>query len=207
MGRGQQNKTGCLVRRVYRTHIKKVHSYSYEREVPTYGETAGNIKMIAEIVTRGTIKVPWEKLKSEKQVGVLSWLFDCFTELPVHTPRKRTSEHVLFFFSLYVIKVGGGFPWIFTSAPANLVSLRGLPPVVRRLPSDIRTYGYADNQAALIHAWSPRNQSPITNYVLDNWISNTKRQYIYLVSNKRLVNCETNPSARVTSQSTPHRMS
>ena len=151
------------------------------------------------------------------------WHSYCFTELPVHTPRKRPTDvffYVCFFFN-YVIKVRGGFPWVFTSAPANLVSLRGLPSVVRRLPSDLGTYGYANNQAALIHAWSPRNQSPITKLRIEIMrISNTKRQYMWWC-NKRLVNCETltnadkakertqraAPLQKMRHLSTPNRMS
>ena len=70
-----------------------------------------------------------------------------------------------FFLFKYVIKVRGGFPWVFTSALANLVSLRGLPPVVRRLPSDLGTDGYANDQAALILAWSNETSCPLLNYV------------------------------------------
>ena len=56
MGRVQQ-KTGCPVECVYKTQ-KKPHNYSHKGEIPTYGETARNIKMISKIVTKGTEMVP-----------------------------------------------------------------------------------------------------------------------------------------------------
>ena len=53
-------KTGCPVECVYKTQ-KRPRNYSHKGEIPTYGETAGNIKMISKIVAIGTIMVPWEE--------------------------------------------------------------------------------------------------------------------------------------------------